>query len=168
MHYTVERYMETSTVTLGKLYTENRSLLCYTLEDAYNYPKIRGKSRIPAGTYDVFLNMKSRFQSLGQKRFSSVYGKDWHRGAISFRDEGQKEDVIRDKSGSVWRGIRLHWGNYHTDTSGCLLVGTGIKHLKGDDWMLTKSTAAYADVYPLIRDDVESGSEVTITYTEVL
>lgn len=56
-------------------------------------------------------------------------------------------------------GIRIHPGNTAADTHGCLLVGLR----KGID-RVTDSRAAFEPLFAKIRNAIDNGEEVTITY----
>jgi hypothetical protein len=57
-------------------------------------------------------------------------------------------------------GIRIHSGNLATQTEGCLLVGTGHTGTS-----VTNSRLAFDALFTKIRDAIERGEEVTITYS---
>jgi hypothetical protein len=93
----VTRRWLSKTCTIGEL-TLNGKFFCYTLEDVVrsaSAPKVFGATAIPAGTYDVVLNISKRFKKL-MPLVQNVKGFD---------------------------GIRIHPGNVAADTHGCLLVG---------------------------------------------
>ena len=83
------------TYTIGKLYIDGK-YFCDTLEDVVRKgPKVMHETAIPAGTYEVILNMSPRFKKV-LPRLLNVPGFD---------------------------GILIHAGNTSKDTSGCILVG---------------------------------------------
>jgi hypothetical protein len=59
-------------------------------------------------------------------------------------------------------GVRIHPGNTAADTEGCLLVG----ETKGYD-AISQSRFAFDKLFRKIRDALDHGEEVTITYTQV-
>jgi hypothetical protein len=101
------REPSSSTTTLGKLYLDG-VFFCYTLEDVVrpdpnpdtpqNEAKVWGNTAIPAGKYKVVITMSPRFK----RRLPLLIGVPG------------------------FDGIRIHPGNTHRDTDGCILVGEQI------------------------------------------
>lgn len=88
------REESSNTTTFGNLYVDN-VWECWTLEDAVRDEKIYGSTAIPFGTYRVVVTWSPRFKRQ-LPLLIGVPGFD---------------------------GIRIHPGNTHKDTEGCLLVG---------------------------------------------
>ncbi len=92
--------------TIGKLYI-NDTLLCETLEDRcrdsnrdgdlndVGEAKVHSFTAIPSGKYKIIINMSNRFKKL--------------------------MPLLIDVKG--FEGIRIHSGNVHKDTEGCIIVG---------------------------------------------
>lgn len=93
MRITVFRLKQNETTTIGLMYLES-DLFCYTLEDVTRDEKIYGKTAIDAGIYKVVLTRSNRF-----KRIMPLL-----------------LDVPK------FKGIRIHGGNTHENTEGCILV----------------------------------------------
>ena len=146
MKLEVLRFNSGKTFTSGLLFdvTDNvRSFLCYTMEDQYNPTKIYGETRIPAGTYKLTLRAEGGFHN----RYLSRYGAEWHKGMIYVNEVPNYTYVL-------W-----HVGNSPKDNKGCLLLSKTQKDSFGG-----ASRAAYEEVYPIVRDAILSGEEVTVTY----
>lgn len=60
-------------------------------------------------------------------------------------------------------GIRIHSGNLATQTEGCLLVGR-----VHTETSVGESRVAFDDLFAKIRNAIEHGEEVTITYSDGL
>lgn len=103
---TLLRKEYTDISTIGEL-SLNGSFLCYILEDKVRdinkdgdlldagEKKVYGKTAIPAGTYDIIINMSNRFKVM-MPLLLKVPG---------------------------YEGVRIHSGNKAEDTEGCLIVG---------------------------------------------
>ena len=132
-------------VTGGK-----RKFLCYTLEDEFRLQKIRGETRIPEGKYKLTLRKEGGFH----QRYLKKYG-DWHRGMIYVNNVPNFEYIL-------W-----HTGNDDTSTMGCLILGSTQSEniVKKKGWV-SASVTAYKKVYPLVRDAIESGQNVTVNYID--
>ena len=81
--------------TIGELEIDG-AFEAFTLEDLPHPTKIKGRTRIPAGTYAVTITWSPRF--------------------------GRNLPLVEDVPG--FEGIRIHPGNTAEDTEGCILVGT--------------------------------------------
>ncbi len=129
----------------------NKKFLAYTIEDEYRDEKIRGETRIPAGTYPVVLREEGGFSA----RYLKKYGSEFHRGML----------WIKDVPGFEW--ILLHTGNDDSATMGCLIVGNTQESniVKPKGWV-GSSGSNYATTYPYIRDALLKGDKVTIQYVD--
>jgi hypothetical protein len=103
MNLLVQRTTRTTRSTDGKLFVDN-TFECYTLEPMYreqpNMPvsawKVFGSTAIPVGTYGVEVT-------------------------YFYRDQ-YYSPLLDNVPG--FSGVRIHIGNFPTDTEGCILVGT--------------------------------------------
>ena len=94
MLITVKRCIFEDDTTIGVMKFDGK-FQCFTLEDAIRTTKIAGKTAISKGKYKVTLNFSNRFQKV--------------------------LPLIMDVPN--FSGVRIHSGNTHVDTEGCLLVG---------------------------------------------
>lgn len=96
MRLHVQRDQLDPTCTIGTMSVDGE-FYCYTLEDTVRAPgvKVYGQTAIPAGSYDVIVNMSNRFKQL--------------------------MPLVLKVPG--FEGIRIHPGNTAEDTEGCILVG---------------------------------------------
>lgn len=100
MKLRLERIFKGENYTIGRLYIDD-IYFCDTLEDTIRSidengnGKIYGKTAIPSGKYNVVMSMSDRF-----KRVLPLLQNVPH-----------------------FEGIRIHSGNTHEDTHGCILVG---------------------------------------------
>lgn len=103
--------------------------LCYSLEDAIRPVKIPGQSAIPAGRYRLAITHSARF--------------------------GRKLPILVDVPG--YAGIRIHPGNTHEDTAGCILVGL---HRNQDT--IFESVSACALLQKMLADQLAAGGAAWI------
>ena len=137
MQLKLTRTNSTQEYTEGKLYIDG-VYFCDTLEDTdrelYQITdewiiksiKVYGKTCIPYGTYKVILSISNRFKKL-------------------------MPEVLNVKG---FTGIRIHSGNTHQDTSGCILVGT-----KSGDGIITKSRKTFNQLMNILRGN----SDITLS-----
>lgn len=132
--------------TISKLFV-NGSYLCDVLQDTnrgltqsmsleeINEIKVKGKTAIPKGTYQVTLNVVSpRFSKKAQYAFC----------------QGKLPRLINVPG---YEGVLIHIGNTPEDTDGCLLVG--YNKVKGQ---VIDSTKAFKELYSILssaKDEIE-------------
>ena len=80
--------------TIGEFYVDGE-YFCWALEDVVRAQKVQDRTAIPAGLYRVIVNFSNRFQR-------------------------SMPLVLHVPN---FDGIRIHSGNTHHDTKGCILVG---------------------------------------------
>lgn len=98
MRLTLKRVAKRDTYTIGKLYVDGQ-YWCDTLEDRVRdltkENKIPGQTAIPAGTYDVVVNISPKFKRLLPRLLNVPH----------------------------FEGILIHRGNTDKDSAGCILPG---------------------------------------------
>ena len=154
MKLTVSRMEEYEGSTLGALFLSKPSgdeHLCYTLEDGYNAVKIQGKTRIPAGVYEIKLRTVGGFH----QRYSNA----------SWLPDGFHKGMLWVQDVPDFKYILHHTGNTKENTEGCTLYGMDFEK-QPNGFFLKQSRNAYKKVYPIIRDAVLSGELVTIEYKD--
>tara|TARA_R110002020_G_scaffold84376_4_gene209071 strand:+ start:152 stop:652 length:501 start_codon:yes stop_codon:yes gene_type:complete len=135
----------------GEGFRCKRKFLCYTLEDEKRDEKIKGETRIPAGTYEIYLRNEGGFHWKYAKRFPSI-----HKGMLH----------ITNVPGFTY--ILIHCGNTDEHTAGCLLVGDSQENNQiVKNGFIGKSTNAYKRIYPLIVEALEAKQPVTIVYKDI-
>lgn len=141
MSVTIRRLKDDGKASLGALFLDNE-WTCDTLEDTFRPIKKMHETRIPAGRYRLEL------KPVGHSRFDesarAMLG-DGHKGMIRFVDVPGFSEIL------------LHWGNFHTNTSGCVLVGIGTGLDDKGNFMIKRSRDAYKLVYPKIASAIEAG-----------
>ncbi|MCC2682362.1 MAG: hypothetical protein K0S36_1926 [Nitrosospira multiformis] len=94
MDLRVKRLEFSDDSTIGELSVDGE-FECYTLEDKVRPVKIKGKTAIPAGQYEVVINFSQRFQ----------------------------KPLPLLLNVPNFEGVRIHPGNISANTEGCILVG---------------------------------------------
>jgi hypothetical protein len=154
MKLKVLRFSSQEDSTSGLLFLDGDlglEFLCYTLEDEDRALKVRGETRVPAGTYEIKLRTEGGFHGRYTKRFAGM-----HKGMLH---------VINVPN---FKWILIHTGNTDEHTAGCLLVGDSQENNKIiKDGFVGKSTNAYKRIYPPIAKALEKGEKVTIEYIDL-
>jgi hypothetical protein len=114
--------------TTGELFVDGK-FECYTLEDAVRPIKVVKKTAIPMGRYRVTITHSKRFNR-PMPLLSNV---------------------------PFFEGIRIHSGNCHEDTDGCILVGK----TRGEDY-IGGSRLAYQALYEKIHDAFKRKEQIMI------
>ena len=122
MRLILKRIYLTDTYTIGMLYI-NFELFFETLEDKVRAftdddPKVYGKTAIPSGEYKIVITYSNRF----------------------------KRELPLLINVPHFEGIRIHSGNTHEDTEGCILVG--VNDIKGK---VTKSRVTFNKLFNLMK-----------------
>jgi len=141
MKLTLTRKIFTPKSTIGELSIDGE-FFCYTLEDldrglnqsdniaTIMVKKVFGVTAIPTGIYRVIMDMSARFKKI--------------------------MPLIVDVKG--FAGVRIHVGNYPTDTEGCILCGMGYAPDK-----LINSKDAITQLYALLNSAYSNGELITLT-----
>ena len=153
MRLEVLRFSSQADCTHGLLFELTdigRRFICYTLEDEARALKVKGETRIPAGTYNIQLRKEGGFHSRYIKKYGAL-----HIGMLHIVNVPNFEYIL------------IHTGNTDEHTAGCLIVGDSQENniiLK--DGFVGKSNNAYKRIYPNIARAIDKGQEVTIKYTD--
>ena len=154
MKLKVIRFSSQEDSTSGILMEESDlglNFLCYTLEDEARVLKVRGETRIPAGTYNVTLRTVGGMT----KRYGDKFP-DIHKGMLWVRNVPNFEYIL------------IHCGNTDEHSAGCLLLGDSQENnIIIKDGFIGKSRNAYRRVYPRIAKEIEKGNKVTIEYIDL-
>lgn len=133
MELKLKRFSGADESTLGLIFVESE-FFCYSLEDQFNEPKIKGETRIPAGRYQIILRNEGGMVTRYKKRFS------WHGGML----------WLQDVPGFTF--IYMHVGNKDDDSEGCILTGDGQMQNVTERGQVTSSVAAYRRLYEVVTE----------------
>lgn len=148
MKLIVERKEHFPEETRGELYIDGK-FECYTLEDEHHDTKVKGDTRIPAGTYPIVLRKEGGHHAKYAKEYP-----DMHKGMLH----------VSNVPNFQW--ILIHKGNTEENTEGCLLVGRK-KGKLGSKNAVLDSGLAYETLYPKVLAAIEKGENVTIQYIDL-
>lgn len=133
MQIIVKRDTPTANSTPGRLFVVEHGkerFICYTLEDIPRAIKIPGKTAIPVGEYQVTISHSARF----------------------------KRQLPLLHAVPNFTGIRIHGGNTHENTEGCVLVG----RVRNSSDRISNCAPALAEVMRLISNATDRRERVTI------
>lgn len=147
MHLKLKRRYESKELggyTIGDLYINDSTIReCYTLEDESRAVKVKGQTRIPAGTYKVEYR---KVETGKTTQYRAKY--PWFKWHLWLRDVPNFEYVY------------IHVGNTEVDTDGCILVGHSANVTAGK---VFSSKQAFEILYKKVSSVLDAGKEVTIT-----
>lgn len=131
MNLTLTRKWFTNSSTIGELQV-NGQFECFTLEDRVRPAgiKVPGSTAIPLGTYGIVLTRSPRFNTI--------------------------LPLLVDVPNYL--GVRIHAGNTHLNTEGCILVGK----LRYPD-LITQSRAALAELLAKMQEAQARDEEIELT-----
>ena len=120
--------------TVGDLFIDG-VWQAFSLEDRVRPAgvKVPGETAIPEGTYPLIISMSPRFK--------------------------RRLPLLVNVPG--FDGIRIHPGNSHKDTEGCILVGEGVNQFSSEP-MLTKSVSAFNSLFEKLEEAIEAGESITV------
>ena len=124
MELNIVRIDQTENSTISKLWIDNK-FMGFILEDGEHASKIHGQTRIPGGRYKIIKDYSTRFKY--------QFGYCWH---------------IIDVPG--FSEIKIHKGNWITDTEGCLLPNREIG-FDGSNYYGINSKSTYDPMMAMLR-----------------
>lgn len=144
MKITLQRFSGQVEDTLSLFFIDGK-FSCFVLEDQKREVKVKGDTRIPAGTYRIILRKEGGHHERYAKKYPAI-----HKGMLWLQDVPNFQYIL------------IHVGNTDTDTEGCLLVGDSVTQNTTAKGSLSGSGSAYERIYPLIANEIAKGSVVTI------
>lgn len=133
MELRLKRIAKRDTYTIGRLFIDEK-YFCDTLEDKVRdllkERKVKGATAIPAGRYQIVLTYSPRFKRILPLLLDVPY----------------------------FTGVRIHRGNTHKDTEGCILVGYNREVGKVLD-----SAATEQKLMAVLQNTANRGEKIYIT-----
>ena len=138
----LDRAWKKADYTIGRLYL-NGEFFCNTLEDKVRdlnkTAKVKGMTAIPAGEYEVSMNIIS-------PKYSKRKAYQWCGGRLP-----------RLLSVPQFAGVLIHPGNTARDTEGCILVGEN-KVVGG----LVNSQKIFRKLWDILNEAYRKGEKIVI------
>jgi hypothetical protein len=122
----------------GKLYVDG-DLFCHTLEDEVREVEGQPVEKWKIKGKTAIPRGKYRVDVTFSNRFKTMM------------------PILLDVPG--FEGVRIHAGNTSANTEGCVLVGNE----SGEDGFLGDSRTAFANLFGVIKDAINSGQDVWLT-----
>lgn len=153
MNYILQRYSDNRDCTLGLLFKEiidgngkRLVLQAYTMEDEYRDVKVMHETRIPAGFYELGLQM---IETDKTKQYRLKY--PWFKNHI---------EITKVKN---FTGVYIHIGNVDEHTSGCVLLGDTANNNNVATGEISSSTIAFKRFYEVVHELLSNGTKVFLT-----
>lgn len=153
MNLRLERLSSDDDSTIGSLFIDGR-FMCATVEDEFRATKQVHETRIPAGVYGIKLRAEGGFHERYAAYYGKKFGADWHRGMLHLQQVPGFEYIL------------IHTGNTDDDSSGCIIVGLTANLNAEGGGSVAQSRAAYEKLYPIVRDALLRGEQVSITIVD--
>lgn len=165
----VSRYNFKPDWTISKLLLKDNKgiyqLDGYSVEDEIRVAKVKGETAIPYGIYELGYRQSPKFST--SFLYSESLNKLIEPKEIRFYSKSndfEPHDLIWIKNVPNFEYVLLHWGNIDDDTEGCLIVGSGLGIIKGQEGVIN-SKNYYKVLYPKIFPLIKRGGQ-TIEYTK--
>jgi len=139
MNLVLKRKRNNGDTTIGNL--RDGFLSMHTLEDEPREVKVKGETRIKAGTYEI---LERKVISPKTKKYRNRF--PWFNWHLELQDVPN------------FKYVYIHIGNKDEDTDGCILVG---EEASGN--RIIRSTEAFSRLYHYIMGALNSGERVFIS-----
>jgi len=128
--------------TIGRMFIDGQ-FKYWTMEDEARALKLRGETRIPAGTYAV------KFREVMSAKTQSYRNKyAWFKWHLELQNVPNFQYVY------------IHVGNTEKDTDGCILVGMAPDFRNA---RILQSAIAFEELYKAVAAELAAGQPVSIT-----
>lgn len=155
---TVSRYNLKPDWTISKLllYDKHDG---YAVEDEIRTVKVKGETAIPYGRYLLSTRVSPKFTSFflyskSTNKLIEAKDKDLHKDTTDW----MQHELIWITGVPNFEFVLLHWGNTDDSTDGCLIVGSGLGVIDGQEGVIN-SRNYYKQLYPKLYTLVKSGGQ---------
>lgn len=166
MDIKVNRQKGTKEWTLSSFLSVCNTVKGVGVEDEFRAIKVKGETRVPAGTYGLTLTHSPKFSAeyFRDDQGNLILAKD--RITVELKQKyAWEHELITIGPIPNFDRILLHWGNDDLDTDGCYLVGCVFgKSKRGRDGVVN-SRKKYTEIYPLIWRAIHK-EKCTIQYID--
>ena len=149
MNFILQRFSDNRDCTLGLLFKKitdgNGDRLYfsgYSMEDEYRSVKVMNETRIPAGFYELGLQLSDTPKSI---QYRARY--PWFKNHI---------EILKVPN---FKGVYIHIGNKDEDSSGCILLGDTANNNNVSTGEITTSTVAFKRFYDEVHAALEKGTK---------
>jgi hypothetical protein len=147
--------------TLSQVYI-NGNFSFYSIEDEYREIKVKGETRVDAGTYPLALRYSPKFSNSYLVNPNGSYEIVNVKKATGEQKLWQPHQLIWIKDTPRHEFILIHWGNTESDTDGCLVIGNKAGKI-GDKLAVLESRLCYETWYPVMAKEIFKGGK-TLMY----
>jgi hypothetical protein len=143
MKLILQRVFDNGESTIG--YLSYNGKLMFTLEDTFRKEKLKGITRIPAGTYE--LNFNKNLTAKTMQYFKKYFWFSWH---------------LELKDIPNFTGIYMHIGNRAEDSEGCILCAKTVNNNSYSKGFISNSTNVFKEFYLYISGQLAKGRYISI------
>ncbi len=165
----VSRYNFKPDWTIGKLLLLDKNgiyqLDGYTVEDEFRVVKVKGETSVPLGTYELGFRQSPKFSAsfLYSESLNKLIEPSELRLFPTVKDF-KSHDLIWVKNIPNFEYVLIHWGNTDDDTDGCLIVGSALGIINGQEGVIN-SKKYYKELYCKVIKKIKAGN-TTIEYVK--
>lgn len=139
----------------------------YSVEDEYREQKIKGETRVDAGTYPLELRDSPKFSHKWLVNPDGGFEIVWHEDATEEQKKNWKpHQLIWIKNTPRHEFCLIHWGNSDDDTEGCLVIGLSLGYDGKRQRIVKSSRICYQKWYPVMAREVAKGNS-TIEFKRI-
>lgn len=144
----LQRLSDNDHTTIGFIIRkETHNLLGFTCEDTHRDVKVKGETRIPAGTYELKIRKEDTPLTIKHRTYYGAWFK-YH---------------IEITAIPNFTGVYFHAGNDEGDTAGCVLVGNTLNNHKAIQGKpLNSSIDGTRRFYAVVYPHLEAGGKAFI------